>query len=297
MTGPTMNINYDGISSTTLINSVLTFDVNMGIPGNESLNNNTPTTNQLLFQRNISLWNRDHLNLRNDTLKNNNTGTYFQHPVATIPTTSIRFSYMLNREIGNDSIHLENRTLPWVSTLSINRKIVVNERSLYYTYPSVSNPLYSRPSVWSKENPYIITNTGKANLRTNPFLNINYTPPYTGIYTQSTFTSPPCTNNYNKQLELETLPEKETSNVMTLFPNPTFTKQIVLQFVPNSIGNLEVRVYDLQGRIVYQTYKEINTINLQYTLPIQLPTYLNAGMYIVSSRLNNNNFINKLNIQ
>jgi hypothetical protein len=297
MTGPTMNINYDGISSTTLINSVLTFDLNIGIPGNQK--KYLAQTSENSFYKNPEIWNRDHLNLRNDTLQNN--GVYQFHPSSLYNGVSyLRPSYMLNREIGNDSIVLENRTLPWESTLSINIKISVNKRSLFYTYPSVSNPLYSRPSVWSKENPYTITQTGKANLRTNPIQNINYVAPYSGIYTQSTYSAPPCISNYYigfKQSPINSAIEKVDNGTMELFPNPTFTKQIVLQFTPENIGNIDIKLYDLQGRIVYQTYKEINSFSMQYTIPLQLPEYLNSGMYIVACKFNNKTFINKLNIQ
>jgi hypothetical protein len=297
MTGPTMNINYDGISSTTLINSVLRFDVNIGIPGNERLDTNQLSVSQ--FYRNIYLWNRYHTNMRNDTLQNN--GIYQFHPSSLYNGVSyLRPSYMLNREIGNDSIVLENRTLPWESTLSINLKISVNKRSLFYTYPSVSNSLFRRPSVWSKENPYIITQTGKANLRTNPVQNINYVAPYSGIYTQSTYSAPPCISNYYKgykQSPINNDLENRDNNIMELFPNPTFTKQVVLQFSPIEKGILDIKLYDLQGKLVFQTFKEINALNMQYTIPLQMPTYLNAGMYIVSARLNSKTFINKLNIQ
>jgi hypothetical protein len=297
MTGPTMNIAYDNVTPSNLINNILRFDVNIGIPGNQRKDN--PTNIFSLFYKNIDIWNREHLNMRNDTLQNN--GTYLFHPSSLYNGISyLRPSYMLNREIGNDSIVLENRTLPWESTLSINLKITVNKRSLYYTYPSLSNPLYRRPSVWSKENPYTITQNGKANLRTNPVQNINYFAPFTGLFTQSTYSALPCINNYYfgyKQSPINSEIEKADNSTMELFPNPTFTKQVVLQFTPIETGMLDIKLFDLQGKIVFQVAKEINSLNSKYTIPLQLPTYLNAGLYIVSSRLNNNTFINKLNIQ
>jgi pimeloyl-ACP methyl ester carboxylesterase len=297
MTGPTMNIAYDNVTPSNLINNILRFDVNIGIPGNQQ--KNPPQFAQYNFKYNSEIWNRYHLNMRNDTLQNN--GVYLFHPSSIYNNVSYqRPSYMLNREIGNDSIVLENRTLPWESTLSINLKISVNKRSLYYTYPSISNPLFSRPSVWSKENPYTITQTGKANLRTNPVQNINYVAPYSGIYTQSTYSALPCISNYYigfKQLPNNNAVDNINTNTMELFPNPTFTKQVVLQFIPVEMGILDIKLYDLQVKQVYQVFKEINSLNMKYIIPLQLPTYLNTGLYIVSSRLNNKTFINKLNIQ
>ena len=290
--GNVLNNNYDNMNVSSMLANE-PFDVICGIPGQSQFHTPQDLV-QEQFWFNFEIGNRQHLTIRNDSLYNNFVPEFHN----TCPNGTIRPIYMLNREIGNDSIVLENRILPWEMTLSIYNQIDVNKRSLYYTYPSIAFPQFTRESVWSKENPYYITSNGKANFKTNPVMNINYYPPITGTFTEDTFSVVTCCENYfsfkKSNPKINTI--STSSENIVLFPNPTNNYHVSLRFTPKSKGNCMIQIFDIMGRLCFVTNREINDANIVHSLSLQLPNSLRQGAYIVKTTLNDKTFINKLKI-
>ena len=119
------------------------FDVIYGTPGNQI--SFPPSTQIDNFERNAHIRNQDHIAIRNDSLTNQSQfPPEYLYLVANDPNCDPNnFIRMVNREIGDNEITLENRTLPWEATLSINEKITANERNKYYIGYSFFLSLFS----------------------------------------------------------------------------------------------------------------------------------------------------------
>jgi len=276
------------------ITSAAAYDVIMG-PELDQLGNST--TIPTLLNRNITLRNRDHLEVRNDTLRDNALAwphfIEYDHSCAQQP---IR---LLHREIGDDELFLENRNLPWNGKFSIHKKIWINEHCEFYEYDGVPiNPDKIRPRIYSKTDPFEITGSnGYAQFFTNA-ANVQYNPPHTGPYSIEAIVpegNPCCTNfrfkttNENQQHYVN----KKVEDGIFVFPNPT-TGQIVIKFLPKEKGLIKYVLYDMQGRALLNESKEIIQAGREYYLPINLPNGLSKGQYLLKTQLDNKTFTNKL---
>ena len=141
-----------------------------------------------------------------------------------------------------------------------------------------------------------MTGNGLYHLRTNPVMNIVYSPPITiGTHTKGIYNSLPCCNNYLPKAE----PDEEVStnkneSTLSIYPNPTFNHQFVIQLEAESTGLLEIEIFDLTGRLIYSKNQVINSTHKQYHIPVQLAESLSNGIYITKSKLNNQIFTNKI---
>jgi len=299
--GPNLVVPYDNLSIGSFMNHpLMPFDVIYGVPGNTQIGG--PTTIQADFQNNVEIRNFDHTQLINDTLTDNAGGnppdfhrlyTSFCPPG---PTQILnRPTQMLNKEVGDNELYLNNRVLPCLASFSISDQIVVNQLNPYYNYPSGVSTVDAMPSVYSKEEPFIIDNNALAQLTTTTG-NVTYDPPFTGPFTTPSYNFVPCCENYYK-----TTPEvksifRELQDGLTIFPNPT-TNKFVMKFVPKETGLLHWKIVDLQGRVVQKGNQNVGVENTEYHLPITLQSNLVSGQYILLSQYNESYFTNKLIIQ
>lgn len=200
---------------------------------------------------------------------------------------------MLNKEIGDNELYLNNRTLACQASFLVSDNIQVNVNNPNYNYGSGFNSGNELKSVYSKENPFVIEPSALAILVTNTG-NVNYQPPFTGPYSTPIVNSLLyCCDNYYLFKQQDNNGDKEikdvlTENEMTLFPNPT-TGQLVVRFTSHSEDDLLIiKVYDLTGRMVWADKHEVkSSINSFYFYPLQLPNSLTLGNYIMQITYNN----------
>jgi hypothetical protein len=200
-------------------------------------------------------------------------------------------SYLLNREIGDDSLWLEN-TVAGIAFRNIEAEqvLMVNHRNIYYNYPSSNSalpaynfggsPLYT---ILSKENPYKITSAMPNSFRSNiPPLRINPAQPLAGPYTYALGSMTICCIDYRNARRAKpgtalSIPEK--ASMLSAFPNPVAGSNMVTikyQFAENAAVSLEL--YDITGRKVmsWMPNFEDNTQECYFpvTLNLQSGTYL-----------------------
>lgn len=283
--GPGLNLDFDGMSINNLLNNE-PFDVVYGIVGNDQ-NAPQPTANVQNFNINTFIRNRGHLNVRNDALIDlANSATYFYN-IANIADCDEPPIRMVNREIGDDEIRLENREVPWDASLSIVKNIYVNEKNKFYAYASGTDPQFYLGSIYSKENPFIISsgiNTYTLSVNGNPS-DIIYYPPITGASDIGSYAVLPCCSNYLKQ---PLLMELKSDDVM-IFPNPVSNHKINIVMLQSNDGKLEVTLSDILGKNIIKTELLQQSPNA-YCL--QLNDYTKEGLYILKIRVGTNKFFN-----
>lgn len=294
---------FDNMNINTVFN-LLPFDVFYGVPGNTQ--NNPPSTDPNIFRfTNIHIRNNDHLDVRNDSLRDNvnfplpnNWISY--NPCPFIPVvgggTRPHIVRMLNREMGDDEIYLENRYQKWDANLSINNRIHVNVKSNYYKYPNFPAHPNCLPSIYSREKPYIIDNQALESFWTNNPNSVNYQPPLSGPYTNSIYTITPCCNNFLKEANPKGNNDNKQKKEIVIYPNPT-TQDFTIRFIPNSVGVANIKVLDLLGKVVFEQTEQVSEKNNPVSVYVQLPNALPLGQYILRTTLNEQLFSNKLILQ
>ena len=207
----------------------------------------------------------------------------------------IRKIYMLNREIGDNKIQLENRIQPWKATCSMSEGIDVNIKSEFYNYPNTAPNGNQLESVYSKEEPYIIDPNSGYNELTTTTGNVNYQPPMSGPYTSPivAFWTTPCCKDFYKQSNTENVVANSPKNEIIIYPNPT-SKNFIMKFTPNQIGEINYTITDLLGNVVYKNRAEIKVKNVPLNLSVQLPFTLPLGQYIIHANFADQFFSNKL---
>lgn len=302
--GVLLDAAYDNINLSQVFN-MLPFHVFYGRPGN--LMSAQPYSGNIwqLFQNNVTIRNDDHTDIRNDTLRDfvNLPAPFWKWYPSPCPIGGAnmqRVVRMLNREMGDNEISLENRFLPWTATCSMNDAIRVNIKNENYEYPNTPTTVNTLPSVYSQDQPYIIGPNGF-----NSFFTTNggmtYLPPFSGPYSEPIYTFQPCCENYGLPKTSITQPPSinfltSNMNEMVIFPNPT-TNDFVMKFVPINTGQLNYKITDMLGKVIYQNTEEIKSKTTNYFLPIQLPLTLASGQYLLQASLNEQFFSNKLIIQ
>ncbi len=297
-----LDVPYDNIPMASFMPQT-PFDVIMGVQN--SVQMITPSTNQGDFELNPYVRNSPHIHIKNDTLRD----------PALFPTTPHDMFYtqsncgetrrirVLNREVGDNELYLENQILPCQSSFSVSEAIYVNERSPFYEYDGHPVDPRALQSVYSKDEPFIITGSGFAELFTNSG-NVLYNPPFTGPYT-TPFIVPgfkPCCANFGT---FKTIAPGEEEPIykfniqageMTIFPNPT-DNNFVMKFVPLSEGLLTYEIIDMVGKKIHSSSANVRTTDAVYYLPVQLNNQLPMGQYIIKAKLNEQLYTNKLIIK
>jgi hypothetical protein len=297
--GNALTIPFD-LLPTAIITGNSPFDVSMGWKGDSLYG--TSTLQQGLLGENITLRNQIHTAFRNDTLYTDQTNkiqanailyTTFCTGAGTNANRPIR---AINREIGDDLLYVENRVLPWQGAYSVSDDIFVNIPSPYYSYPSQPNLLTTLPSVFSKRNPLIITNTGFGIFNTS-IGNLNYNTPFTGPYGQFASGLGACCNTYSPRIGNPIYnPIAVPKQIVSIYPNPN-TGNFVLDIRNNNNSVITYTITDLMGKII-ETKIVSNLKPLpNVKIPIQLQSNLPKGLYLIHIKHSNKQETLKINLQ
>lgn len=221
------------------------------------------------------LWNRRHLNVENDAVRN--------HPdYEDLRTCSSLNANILNREIGDEILYLNNRELPWNARFEAERDIYINPgtNNPHYEYESVNpdvNMLYpltfsSSATKWrgfySKSAPFTITATNPVDGQI-PIATFkaeeptDYEPPYPLEPSQAVYIQEPlvicCIPWYNyktdeNEVEYEIFEDQASDNIrITVYPNP-FSDRFNLAFHSSVSQDCMVEVINTMGvKITEQT--------------------------------------------
>ena len=271
------NTLYDDIEAESVAAkmSKTPFDLVMGIhEGYEGIRGTNPFSSEL--------HNRWHLRLRNDFLRDANDDL---KRYRTCTGTTNRVKRAINREIGDDSLLLENRTLPWVATHDAFDYIGVDQRSSYYEYDGGSTP-ENLLGVYSRDENYTIQASGFAHFVTRDITQPGSFDP--GALSASSYSTASngascCDVDF---LQFRTarpgerpLAEKVATRI-TLYPNPaTGGSNIRVRFAAQDDGQSSVRVYDAVGRQVYEKHFSVDGAT-EHTEEFYLPQSLSAGNYL-----------------
>jgi len=203
-------------------------------------------------------------------------------------------SYLLNREIGDDSLWLESTRTFNNEYFEAEQKLMVNYRNIYYNYPSTSSLLYYYSHyaryhyVVSKQNP--VSNIGGSiSLSANSPVLINPADPLTGTYQILQGNMQVCCDNYlERPAEGDNLPviQNTSSSEMNLYPNPANGQIVTIGYHFKDNGPVQANIYSVQG-ILLQSFTmpfEDNTQQSYYTLDLS-KCALPSGVYLI--RLSN----------
>jgi hypothetical protein len=297
--GHALNVPFDAINPATIM-GFEPFDVIQGIPNNHWSLRIPQVLFRNNFQPNAYIRNQHHLFSRNDTLKDNNIAPNFIVEYNSSNCTngiSNRPIQTINREIGDDQIYIENRNLPWEGNYTVQDLIFVNIRNPYYTYPNIPTNNNTISSLYSKANPFIISNPlGFAWFNNSTGNNLFYVGPFSGPYAQAIPTGTSCCQNYYRYSG-PSIPSKILNNFQpVLYPNPnngTFT----MQFQSETGGNFKLSISNIMGQYIYTNNFKIASGIKNTFVPVQLNYTLPNGTYIIKSTFNNQTFTNKFNKQ
>jgi pimeloyl-ACP methyl ester carboxylesterase len=289
-----IGLDYYKNLETTLISTKVAatpFDVISAIPENYS--EAVDIDNLNLFK-----YNRDHIHVRNEALGKYYDGTelarsYWQsYPPC--GTTAASITRMLNREIGDDTLLLENRAVAWNSIIDVYKYMGINQRSDLYEYPMhISNRMF--PGVYSKENGYVINSgvvsTFMVAIDSN---NVVYnSPPSHSQYIIDIIDWERCCEEFAWS-GLKTAPEavnNETPGIKTIdarrsndvkvYPNPASGNSFIVEFDAVADTNSRIGLYDVTGRRIHQQYFSVNVASPSFKLPVQANDALPPGNYFI----------------
>lgn len=213
-----------------------------------------------------------------------------------LPNADSVHSYLLNREIGDDTLWLENLNANFKKPIEAERDILVNHRNIYYNYDGdwglynfnldqfPNNYSQTKPGaiVLSKQNSVNFIAPGK--LRSNVHLHVNGAQPPTGSYSwQQNGMSICCIDYTNKTAPPVWVPATNSaSGKLAVYPNPT-NSQITIHYRMQTKDRVQITVTDMLGRRVAQwnPHFEDSTQECYYGVS---PTDIAwpSGIYIIS---------------
>lgn len=286
-----IGLDYYKNLETTLINTKVAatpFDVISAIPEDYS-------SNVSLLTANLFKYNRDHIHIRNEALgkyydgKEQSRSSWQYYPPC--GSTAAGLVLMLNREIGDDTLLLENRAVAWNSVIDVYKYMGINQRSDLYEYPMhISTRMF--PGVYSKENNYVInsgvTSTFMVAVDSN---NIVYnSPPSHSQYIIDVIDWERCCEDFSG---LKTAPDAvntlpgiknismKHSNDMKVYPNPASGNSFIIEFDAVTDANCRMGLYDVTGRRMHQQYFSVNDDNPAYKLSVKASDMLPPGNYFI----------------
>lgn len=201
-------------------------------------------------------------------------------------------SFLLTREIGDDSLWLENTvTLPEGYLIETEQDLLVNYRNIYYNYPSQNSSItdYQINNLYyviSKEEPVTITNL-PLKLRANNGVHINPSDPLIGSYQITSGFMIICCEDF--RFRSPTIEDKNNnlplkSSKIEVYPNPVTSSVLTVKY--NFGDNLPVTmyVYDLQGRLLEQIEMPFadNTLDCFFSINLK-KSNLQAGVYLLKA--------------
>ena len=192
-------------------------------------------------------------------------------------------SYLINREIGDDTLIVDNMTLNRNATYGTQENIQVNTfNHIKYDYqgsaPNKGYHLYSRrrPFQYQVNNPSSYHATFNSGI-SHTVLGVN------GTYQTGIVPITNCCVDYGaKMSHPPIISNTKAANVLEIFPNPANTA-ITLHYRFKDNGNIQIRLSDLTGKLI--ATKRVS--NIDATVDTFTPFYfdelsLKNGLYLLS---------------
>lgn len=173
-------------------------------------------------------------------------------------------SRLLNREIGDDSLWLENYTAAYTGVIETERDILINERNIYYNYDNVfalNKNLFSAdkfPDEYNEAFGAIVLSKQRSvdfimpgSLRSNDALTVNGAQPPTGSYswTQGAMTN--CCVDFQQRpgdYKEEGASKAKHTGYMQLYPNPA-SNHLTIKYQLSTNVTPTIYVYNSMGQL------------------------------------------------
>lgn len=236
---------------------------------------------------NVRRYNRLHLFVRTDRLGEWVNGERTPDGFRYLPCgegESGHTKFFLNREIGDDSLLIENRTTAWRCIYDAERYIGVNERSNYYAYPSSTNSL-TFPGVYSREDSLWIGYNTPIILMTRDTNEIHYPVQYDGRIIRDSIAWVKCceasTASFKTGTNIPGAADLDVDSRFIVYPNPVSDNELNIVYPAQEDKSTRLVIYDMTGRkMMDKIYSENVNGQSHYKLTIEKGRYP-AGNYIV----------------
>lgn len=245
--------------------------------------------------------NQQHLAVRNLELGSYRNGVLIGGGYRdTCLNSNIRIQKLINREIGEDTIHVENRTTNWTCIYDAEEQVTVNMRSPYYAYPTGTGSIFIFPGTFSKENPYTIS-SGITHFATN---NSSTNVLGTGSLPSGTWVIEDI--NWERCCGDSTIGFKngETSSVKNLrvenlkvYPNPVVNGEVIFEFTAQKSSQNSIQIFDMTGRKILQNTFDVKNDSAAFKVQIDLGRNLSSGIYMITLRNGDKIYNSKLTVQ
>ncbi len=265
------------------------------IENNDNINvkvSNTPV-DMMIVPYIGSYPNRSHVGFRNDFAYNlttqPNAGPHNCTYYSCMGVNDNVERSLLNAEIGDENLYLENVTLHWQASYQPEYDLYVNERNPRYEYPS--QPFSGPPmfhGIYSKEDPYIIDNSGYATFYFNAThsptgIGFVYNPPFTGNYNHIDQPVDVCCENFlERHAQKNKTKTSDSKTFLSVFPNPNNGYQLVLYFSFKSNAPVKFNLYNSTGELINTQVIKVNDSSVNSTAVVELTRInLTSGLYFI----------------
>lgn len=259
-----------------------------------------------LINANVFRYNKSHLTVRNEALGSwDSNGTvyytldsshrYFRYDTC-LGNPNPGIKYLLNREIGDDTLLVDNREIKWTAIYDAELYIGVNESGDYYEYPTATGSQLIFPGVYSKEDPFIISggHTIFKARGSNVIINGTYPNAIIDSINWIKCCEDPSANKLGKP-EIET--EKKSALryynrelPFSVYPNPISGNELIVTFNAVQDPYTKLMMYDAMGKLVYSKTIDI-TEPKSYILTIHTSDInISPGIYFVAVKNGNNTY-------
>lgn len=259
---------------------------------------------------NVLRFNEIHVHTRNDTLgswNNGNVSTDYVRYDSCIDNPHPGVVRMLNREIGDDTLWVNNRTAAWTCIYDAEKYIGIDEQNPYYEHPNFSTA-HAIPGVYSKEDDYNSVNGTTIFMVRQTTANINFTnwPVSYPVFLDTIDWIKCCGNFMNKPgrgLSVEESHKKEIGNTQipegsfALYPNPINHEDLVVKFYPKGVSG-SIQLYDMTGKKIHEEMFSLSDKKGYVTKTVNLnKSAILPGIYLVVVRNGEDTYRRKLVIQ
>jgi hypothetical protein len=226
------------------------------------------------------------INLQHLTLQNPPLGLC----QTCIANTLVRHSYLINREIGDDSLLLFNTHDAIAWKYEAERDVLIDYYGPYYNYPSFQQAPATSFSQYSTH--YILSKDAPCQFSPGMYnpthIKANYTVTesgalsHTGFYTIDHGTMGICCDNYSYKENKVPMLVNNTSSYLKVYPNPVsnghaFTVNYRFR------DNLPVRIvlYDIRGAVVMANTPTYLSHISDCFYQVNLPEQITPGVYFI----------------
>lgn len=195
-------------------------------------------------------------------------------------------SYLLNREIGDDTLWLENTTAGiGFRNIEAEQVLYANLPNIYYNYPTANSTLPGYDlsvssdlvKILSKDNPYTITTSNANSFRSNSSFIVNPSVPITGPYSYSTGAMTICCLNY---ASAKMIPQQKKQNLqlhgstLRVYPNPQSANNFITINYSFKVNRpVVLQLFDITGRLLKEWKPLFDDNTAQCYYPIKLHSH------------------------